>query len=233
MPTVDGSFMRLLLIEDNGRLAALLIAGLARRGFSCDHASSLKMATEAITAQVHDVLIVDRGLPDGDGIAWLRDMRRARHMQPALILTARDALEDRVSGLDAGADDYVVKPADVDEIAARIRALLRRPGPRAQTHLQCGSLILDMASRTCHCSGRTLDLSRREIDLLELLLRQAGAVVRRDSLENALYSFNEPVTPNAVEATVSRLRRKLEEAGAQDMLHTVRGVEYMLRDPAP
>lgn len=224
--------MRVLLIEDNGRLAGLLIAGLERRGFHCDRAETLVIATEAVAAQVHDVLIVDRGLPDGDGIAWLRDMRRAGFMQPALILTARDGLEDRVVGLDAGADDYVVKPAEVDEIAARIRALMRRPGPRAQTDLRFGPLLVDPASRTTLCAGQPIDLSRRETDLLELLLRQAGAVVRRESIESALYSFSEPVTPNAVEATVSRLRRKLEEAGAPGMLHTVRGVGYMLREPA-
>lgn len=222
--------MRLLLVEDNDRLAVLLAAGLTRRGFRTDHAPSLAMATEAIAAQVHDVLIVDRGLPDGDGVMWLGEMRRAGYMQPSLILTARDALEDRIHGLDAGADDYVVKPADVDEIAARIRALLRRPGPRAQTQLQAGPLLLDSARRAAHCYDRPLDLSRREMDLLELLLRQAGMVVRRDALENALYAFNEPVTPNAVEATVSRLRRKLEEAGGRGMLQTVRGVGYMLRE---
>ncbi|WHO37999.1 response regulator transcription factor [Sphingobium sp. AP49] len=223
--------MRLLLVEDNERLAGLLIAGLARRGFSTDHALNLIMATEAIAAQVHDVLIVDRGLPDGDGVTWLGEMRRAGFMQPALILTARDALEDRVQGLDAGADDYVVKPAEVDEIAARIRALLRRPGPRAQTQLCLGPLLLDSGSRAAQYREHPLDLSRREMDLLELLLRQAGMVVRRDALENALYAFNEPVTPNAVEAIVSRLRRKLEEAGGEDMLQTVRGVGYMLREP--
>jgi two-component system response regulator QseB len=224
--------MRLLLIEDNSRLAGLLIAGLERRGFHCDHAETLIIATEAVAAEVHDVLIVDRGLPDGDGITWLRGMRRAGFMQPALILTARDALEDRITGLDAGADDYVVKPAEVDEIAARIRALMRRPGPRAQTELRFGPLLVDSARRMTLCAGQAIDLSRRETDLLELLLRQAGAVVRRESIESALYSFAEPVTPNAVEATVSRLRRKLEEAGARGMLHTVRGVGYMLREPA-
>lgn len=225
--------MRILLIEDNGRLADLMMAALVRRGFACDHAASLDMASEAMAAQVHDVLIVDRGLPDGDGIDWLRGMRQRGHMQPALILTARDALEDRVAGLDAGADDYVVKPAEVDEIAARIRALLRRPGPRARTGLNCGPLHFDTATRSARYHAELVDLSRREADLLELLLRQAGAVVRREAIENALYSFTETVTPNAVEATVSRLRRKLEEAGVQGMLHTVRGVGYMLREPAP
>lgn len=228
----DGWAMRVLLIEDNGRLAELMVAGLGRRGFVCDHAASLAMASEAIVAQVHDVLIVDRGLPDGEGIAWLKQIRRMGHMQPALILTAWDALEDRISGLDAGADDYVVKPAEIDEIAARIRALLRRPGPRGQVGLHFGPLRFDAAARLAHCHDQQLALSRREADLLELLLRHAGAVVRRESIESALYSFAEPVTPNAVEATVSRLRRKLEEAGAKAMLHTVRGVGYMLRAAA-
>lgn len=222
--------MRLLLIEDNGRLAALMVAGLARRGFACDHVPDLLSADAAMATLRYDVLIVDRGLPDGDGITWLRVRRRAGDMMPALVLTARDALEDRVGGLDAGADDYVVKPVEVDEVAARIRALLRRPGPRAETGLSCGPLFFDAASRSAQCDGRPLDLPRRETDLLELLLRQAGTVVRRTSIESALYSFAEPVTPNAVEASVSRLRRRLEEAGARDMLHTVRGVGYMLRE---
>jgi len=225
--------MRLLLIEDNLRLAELMLAGLARRGFSCDHAADLAGADEAIALVDYDALIVDLGLPDGEGIAWLRSLRRAGHMEPALVLTARDALEDRIGGLDSGADDYVVKPAEVDEIAARIRALLRRPGPRAETGLHCGPLHFDTATRTTRWGGQAMDLARRESDFLELLLRHAGAVVRREAIERTLYSFNEPVTPNAVEAVVSRLRRKLEEVGAGGLLHTVRGVGYMMREPLP
>jgi two-component system response regulator QseB len=224
--------MRLLLIEDNARLAELMAAGLARRGFVCDRADDLMAADTAIGTVSYDAMIVDLGLPDGDGVAWLSRQRGMGQMAPALILTARDALRDRISGLDAGADDYVVKPAEVDEIAARIRALLRRPGPRAQTRLTCGALSFDAASRAVHHAGRAIELPRRECDLLELLMRRAGTVVRRHSIESALYSFAEPVTPNAVEASMSRLRRKLEEAGAVDMLHTVRGVGYMVREPA-
>lgn len=154
-------------------------------------------------------------------------------MEPALILTARDALADRVSGLDAGADDYVVKPVEVDELAARIRALLRRPGPRAETPLFCGGLTFDAAAQTARHDGDMIDLSRRECDLLELLMHKSGTVVRRQEIESALYSFSEPVTPNAVEANVSCLRRKLEEAGAVSLLHTIRGIGYMLRAPGP
>jgi len=221
--------MRLLLIEDNERLAALMVAGLGRRGFACDHAGDLAAGEGAVAAATYDAIILDLGLPDGDGIAWLTRQRAGGHMEPALILTARDALEDRVSGLDAGADDYVVKPVEIDELAARIRALLRRPGARAETGLSCGDLRFDAATRIAHHGARKIDLSRREGDLLELLMRRSGTVVRRDAIEGALYSFAEPVTPNAVEANVSRLRRKLEDAGAIGVLHTVRGVGYMVR----
>jgi two-component system response regulator QseB len=151
-------------------------------------------------------------------------------MPPAIIQTARGALEDRITGLDAGADDYVVKPVEVDELAARIRALLRRPGVRTQPIIEVGALRFDTASRSASVANRKVDLSRREADLLELLMRRAGIVVHRDVIENALYSFNDPVTPNAVEAAISRLRRKLDEAALPDMLHTVRGVGYMLKD---
>lgn len=150
--------------------------------------------------------------------------------RPAIIQTARGALEDRVTGLDAGADDYVVKPVEVDELAARIRALLRRPGVRTQPVIEVGTLCFDTASRSASIADRNVDLSRREADLLELLMRRAGTVVHRDVIENALYSFNDPVTPNAVEAAVSRLRRKLDEAAMPGTLHTVRGVGYMLKD---
>ena len=137
-----------------------------------------------------------------------------------------------MTGLDAGADDYVVKPVEIDELAARIRALLRRPGPRAQVSLEAGRLRFDTSTRIASADGRTFDLSRREAGLLELLMRRAGSVVRREAIEDALYNFNEPVTPNAVEAAVSRLRRKLDEAGATGALHTIRGVGYMLKDVA-
>lgn len=221
--------MRLLIVEDNERLAGLIAQGLGRRGFSCDITPDLETADECLASAAFDAVILDLGLPDGDGIAWLQRQRSLRQLIPALMLTARGGLEDRIAGLDSGADDYLVKPVDIEELAARVRALLRRPGPRAATMLEAGSLTFDPVSREALCGDRVLDLARREADLLELLMRRLGTVVVRDSIETTLYSFNEPVTPNAVEATVSRLRRKLDEAGLAGQLHTVRGVGYMLR----
>ncbi|MCO5792085.1 MAG: response regulator transcription factor [Blastomonas sp.] len=221
--------MRLLIVEDNERLAGLIAQGLGRRGFSCDIAPDLSTADACLASAAFDAVILDLGLPDGDGMAWLQRQRSLRQLIPALMLTARGGLEDRIAGLDSGADDYLVKPVDIEELAARVRALLRRPGPRAATLLDAGPLTFDPVSREARCDERVLDLSRREADLLELLMRRLGTVVVRDTIETTLYSFNEPVTPNAVEAIVSRLRRKLDEAGLAGQLHTVRGVGYMLR----
>ncbi|WP_414901712.1 winged helix-turn-helix domain-containing protein [Sphingomonas flavalba] len=220
---------RLLIIEDNIRLAKRIAEGLDQRGYRCDHVASLADADVALGTDMFDAMIVDLGLPDGDGLAWLRG-RPPGGEPPALILTARDGLEDRINGLDAGADDYLVKPFALDELAARLRAMLRRPGRRAGTVLQVGEIFYDSSRRAAHVAGRVLDLTRREADLLELLLRQAGQVVRRQAMESALYRFDEAVTPNAIEASVSRLRRKLDEAGANGQLHTVRGVGYLLKD---
>lgn len=221
--------MRLLIVEDNERLAGLIAQGLGRRGFSCDIAPDLATADACLESAAFDAIILDLGLPDGDGMTWLQRQRSLRQLIPALMLTARGGLEDRITGLDSGADDYLVKPVDIEELAARVRALLRRPGPRGATLLKAGVITFDPGSREARCEERLLELSRREADLLELLMRRLGTVVVRDTIETTLYSFNEPVTPNAVEATVSRLRRKLDEAGLAGQLHTVRGVGYMLR----
>ncbi|MGD9810563.1 MAG: winged helix-turn-helix domain-containing protein [Sphingobium sp.] len=220
--------MRLLIIEDNERLAGLIATGLDRQGYACDTAVSLGEADDCVAAADYDAVILDLGMPDGDGLAWLSRARRGGRMMPALILTARGALGDRIAGLDAGADDYLVKPAEVEEIAARLRALLRRPGNRAPTVMAIGAMTFDTASRTGSINGAALDLSRREADLLELLMRREGTVIQRGTIEEALYGFNDPVTPNAIDAVVSRLRRKLEEHGETGRLHTVRGVGYML-----
>lgn len=225
--------MRLLIVEDNVRLAALMVERLERRGFVCDQAGCLEEAGAAMAVVQYDALVLDLGLPDGNGLSWLRGLRAKGDMTPALILTARGELDDRITGLDAGADDYVVKPAEADEIAARIRALLRRPGPRANPVLVNGALRLDPATRQVSHADKPVELSRRETDLLELLMRHAGKVVRREAIDEALYSFNDPVSPNAIEASVSRLRRRLGDAGAGDMLHTIRGLGYMLKDAEP
>ncbi|MBR0551844.1 response regulator transcription factor [Stakelama marina] len=222
--------MRVLVVEDNERLARLTCEGLRNAGFAADPAGDLEAADEALAAANFDALILDLGLPDGDGLKWLRDRRQSRSIPPALVLTARGALEDRVAGLDAGADDYLVKPFELAEVAARLRALLRRPGARGDVELVIGPIRFDTNRREAVAHGERLELARREADLLELLMRKAGSVVRRQTIEDALYSFDASVTPNAVEATVSRLRRKLEQADCGDMLHTVRGVGYLLEE---
>lgn len=230
--------MRVLIVEDNARLAGLVADGLGRAGMVCDAATSLDAADSALACADFDAMLLDLGLPDGDGRGWLERRRAAGLALPVLVLTARGGLDDRIAGLDAGADDYLVKPAETTEIAARLRALLRRPGPRANPVIEVGPLRFDTASRMASAAlaagePTRIDLTRREADLLELLMRGAGSVVRRSQIENALYTFADEVSPNAVDAIVSRLRRRLDEAGIGGMLHTVRGLGYLLEDRRP
>ena len=175
--------MRLLVIEDNARMAALVADGLQRRNFVCDVAHSLAAAEDAMGGATYDAIVLDLGLPDGDGTDWLTSRRKYHEMPPAIMLTARGALEDRITGLDAGADDYLVKPVEIDELAARIRALLRRPGVRIQPVIEVGRLYFDVANRTARAGDQEIDLSRREADLLELLMRHA---VRGDNYDGRL-----------------------------------------------
>ena len=221
--------MRVLLAEDNERLSSLLQGGLARAGFTVDAFASLGSADAAVATVDYDLILLDLGLPDGDGVDWLERLRRRGLGVPVLVATARGGLSDRVAGLDTGADDYLVKPFEMAELLARCRALLRRPGACLSNVLSTGNLALDTASRQVTVAGRPIEAPRREIDLLEILLRRSGQVVPRAVLEERLYGFDDDVTPNALEAQVSRLRRRLSEAGADVALHTVRGVGYLLR----
>jgi DNA-binding response OmpR family regulator len=186
-------------------------------------------ARTALAAVSYDGVILDLGLPDGDGMAILRETR-ARTMggPPILLVTARDAIEDRVRGLNAGADDYIIKPFDLIELEARLRAVLRRPGTRAPPSLRVGALSFDPASRQASVNGVALDLARRETDLLEQLLRATGRTVVKDALEERLYSFGEAITPNALEAVVSRLRKRLANAAGGVRIETKRGIGYRL-----
>jgi two-component system, OmpR family, response regulator QseB len=221
--------MRVLLLEDHPALREMMTDHLAQRGFAVDPVGCAGDARVALDAVSYDVLILDLGLPDGDGIAILREIRtRTAGGLPILVVTARDALEDRVQGLNAGADDYIVKPFDLLELEARLRAVLRRPGTRDELTLCCGGLAFDPASRQTTVGGVVLDLTRRETDLLEQLLRAAGRVVIKDVLEDRLYSFGEPVTTNAVEAAVSRLRKRLANAAGGVRIETMRGIGYRL-----
>jgi DNA-binding response OmpR family regulator len=221
--------MRVLLVEDHPALREMMTDHLAQRGFAMDAVGCAGDARAALVAVSYDGLILDLGLPDGDGMAILRETRtRTTGGLPVLLVTARDALEDRIRGLNAGADDYIVKPFDLVELEARLRAVLRRPGARNSPAVRVGALDFDPASRQVSVNGAVLDLARRETDLLEQLLRAAGRTVVKDMLEERLYSFGEPVTPNALEAAVSRLRKRLANAAGDVRIETKRGIGYRL-----
>ncbi|WP_157215293.1 response regulator [Flavisphingomonas formosensis] len=224
--------MRLLLVEDNARLASLIREGLDRQGFAVDWCETVDGAEHALRINDYDLMLLDLGLPDGEGLDLVRSLRRRQDMMPILVLTARGGLDDRVMGLDAGADDYLVKPFQIPELAARCRALLRRPGASLGTHLTVGNVILDSAERSVTVGGIPVDATPREVDLLECLLRRAGHVVAKPALEGALYSMDAEVTPNALETCVSRLRKRLTSAAADVQIRTVHGVGYALFAPA-
>lgn len=223
--------MRILLIEDHPELRALLAEHLSRDGYAVDAMPSMGEGVAAWQQQgaAYQAVLLDLGLPDGDGMDLLRALRRnPEAAPPVLILTARDAIESRIAGLDAGADDYLVKPFEFAELDARLRAILRRPGARGGVHLTLGDVEFEPASRSAMVANAPLDLARREAALLEALLRARQRVVVKDFLEETLYSVDEPVTSNAVEACVSRLRRKLAAAGSTCRLETHRGIGYAL-----
>ncbi|WP_420346201.1 response regulator transcription factor [Pelagibius sp.] len=219
--------MRVLLVEDHPPLAEAVRDALRRSGFTVDHVSTAQEAREMAAIADYALVLLDLGLPDGDGLRLLpvlRDGGRA----PVIVLTARDQLADRLAGLDGGADDYVVKPVEMPELVARCRAVLRRPGDRSHTTLRIGTLSLDSAARSVNANDVSIPLGRREVAVLEQLMRSAGRVVSRRVLEEAIYGFDDEVSPNALDAAVSRLRRGLEAAGCPLPIVTVRGVGWML-----
>ena len=216
--------MRLLLAEDDRMIGAGVERGLKQDGFTVDWVQDGRAAELALEQKVHDLLLLDLGLPRRNGLDVLTAMRRRGDIRPVLILTARDAVADRVAGLDAGADDYLVKPFDLDELAARIRALLRRDAGRAQPVVTYGALELRPATHEVRLHGEPVVLSAREFALLEALLARPGAILSRAQLEERLYGWNEEVESNAVEVHLHALRRKL---GA-DAIRNVRGVGWMI-----
>ena len=224
--------MHLLLVEDDERLALALTRLLEEDRHVVEHAPDGRTAIEFATGMDGlDAVILDIGLPDMSGLDVARRIRRDQVSVSILMLTARDTVNDRVIGLDAGADDYLVKPFAYQEVAARLRALARRAeqGPRrAAPRLECGAIALDEAARRVTVSGANVDLSPREFSLLEVLLRHAGQTLSRDQLLDHAWPFSVSVTPNAVDAYVHYLRSKLGDAGAQ--IETVRGIGYRLSD---
>jgi len=219
--------MRVLLAEDDAMIGASVRRGLAQDGFTVDWVQDGRAAELALAENVHDALLLDLGLPRKDGIELLTAMRKRGDGRPVLIMTARDAIADRVAGLDAGADDYVVKPFDLSELAARLRALLRRRSARAEPLLRFGDIELNPATREARVHGAPVALSARELALLEALLARPGAILSRAQLEDKLYGWSDPVESNAVEVHIHSLRRKL---GA-DLIRNVRGVGWMVAKP--
>jgi len=222
--------MRLLIVEDNEKLAALMAKILAENLYSIDTVATVDEARAALEVVDYDLIMLDLSLPDGDGGEILRSLRRSGRATRILVATARADVVQRVETLNDGADDYLVKPFSLDELLARIRALLRRPSETKQAVLTAGRLTLDTASLTLRVTGQVTRLPRREFGILVTLLSNQGRLVPRRQLEDAVYSFDNEVTPNAIEAAVSRLRRRLDGLHAAVTITAMRGLGYILSD---
>jgi DNA-binding response OmpR family regulator len=221
--------MRILLIEDEPEMASALAAALTRQAMTVDHVPSIAAAEAATTDNVHTAILLDRYLPDGDGLSLIPRLRARGIVAPVIVLTALGDVVDRVAGLDMGADDCLAKPFAVEELLARLRAVLRRPTELSSNSVEVGRLTFDFNHRIAHVDGKPLDLPRRELLVLETLMRRTGRTVLRASLEEAVYSFDDEVQSNALDTHVSRLRRKLADAQAEIEIHGIRGVGYLLR----
>lgn len=219
--------MRVLVVEDDALVADAIRRGLGEAGYAVDHVDSAERAGTALGAESFDLAVVDIGLPGADGLALLQRMRRSGTAVPVLILTARDALADRVNALDLGADDYLVKPFALPELVARSRALIRRSRSAASAELVIGTLRLDLAARRAEVNGGAVSLTRREWAVLECLALNIGRVVAKDRLLQAIANWDEDIGANAIEVYVSRLRTKL---GGAAPIRTVRGLGYRLDD---
>ena len=220
--------MRLLLAEDSERLQELLAESLKGAGYMLDAATTCAELLRSVAATTYDLLIVDLGLPDGDGLSAIRELRAKGISVPILIITARGSIDDRITGLDSGADDYLIKPFNHAELLARVRALLRRPSELPGPVLRRGNLEFDQAKDEVRCSGRPIQLRLSERRLLAVLMRRSGVVVAKSAIEGTLSQFSRELSPNAIEALVSRLRKALSDAESGIVIETVRGVGYRL-----
>ena len=216
--------MRLLLVEDDAMIGEAARQGLRQEGHTVDWIRDGREADAAATTAPYDVILLDLGLPRRDGLTLLKGWRARSLSVPVLIITARDAVSDRVAGLDAGADDYLVKPFDLDELSARVRAVARRRAGRAESVVRVGELEIDTAARRVRWKGGEVNLSAREYALLEALADRPGAYLTRAQLEERLYGWNEEIASNAVEVHIHALRRKLDP----DLIRNVRGMGYTL-----
>ena len=218
--------MRILLVEDDPTLGAAVRDDLRQKAHAVDWVQLIADANEAIASVDYGLVLLDLRLPDGSGIGFLKRLRTERNRVPLIILTAHDQISDRIEGLNAGADDYLVKPFNLDELSARIAAVQRRYGQNPSPGLTLGSLAIHVAERRVAVEGRPVDLSSREWAVLDCLASRPGAIVGKDRIEEALYAFGSEIESNTVEVYVSRLRKKL----GRDAVVTVRGVGYRLRE---
>lgn len=222
--------MRLILAEDSKRLQELLSESLASAGYKLDVASTTAELFAMVEVVNYELMIIDLGLPDGDGLHAIRELRARGVTVPILIITARGSIDDRVSGLDSGADDYLIKPFNHSEFLARVRALLRRPAEMHGPILKRGSLEFEEAKGEVRCNGKVIELRLSERRLLGTLMRRSGSVVTKGAIEEALSQFGRELSANAVEALVSRLRKALADAQSGIVIETIRGVGYRLSE---
>lgn len=222
--------MRLLYVEDNEKLALNTAASLREAGFVVDLVHMAADALHAVKSFQYDAVILDLGLPDSDGMDLLPCIKGINSQTPVIICTARDALEDRLKGLNTGSDDYLVKPFAVAELVARVNAVLRRPGGALGMTLSVGNLTFETADRSLAVDGVICAFSKRELALLELFLRRSANVISKDAIESALYGFDDAATPNAIEVLTHRVRKKLVDYGATVEIHNLRGIGYILKE---
>lgn len=218
--------MRILIVEDDPALADGLVRSLAQSGYAVDAANNGEQANSLLQNAVYDLAILDLGLPKIDGTEVLRRLRQRGGKTPVLVLTARDTLEDRVLGLDLGADDYMTKPFNLVELEARVRALIRRSQLGANAQMQCGNLKFDPTARRVWLGDNPLEMSAREIGVLEVMMLRQGKVVNKEQIMEALCNWDEDLGENAIEVYIHRLRKKLEFSGAN--IRTIRGLGYLL-----
>lgn len=221
--------MRLLLVEDNPRLQSLLSEALGKAGYGVDAVGTVSDLLAHAATTTYDLVVVDLGLPDGDGLEAVRKLRADGLSTPILIITARGSVDERVKGLDAGADDYLTKPFNNAELLARVRALMRRPPEVMATVIQVGNTSIDPASLEVLCQGQAVELRFSERRLLLRLMRRAGSLVQKGALESSLSELGKDLSANAVEALVSRTRKALGDAGSDIVIETVRGIGYTLK----
>ena len=220
--------MRVLVVEDNEALVGLLTRALGRSGLDVDSARNVADAEASLRSVTYAAVVLDLGLPDADGLAVLDSMKRRRDQTPVLILSARSGLDDRVTGLNKGASDYLAKPFATEELVARLQALLRRaPGPGGPV-LNLGNLCLKVEGRQAEVEGKLLPLPAREVDVLEVLMKRSGRVVSHDSLQAQVFGSSQDIASNAIEVYIHRLRKFLSEAGATVRIHTIRGAGYLM-----